>query len=299
MRVSDICLDENLQETIFFDDPLFNHSFYIVEYDYYVRDMVPWHWHNQLELIYLHSGSCVYQTGRAEYHLRAGDAIYLNPGVLHMLHPTAENTVSWANIFDRTFLSGASGDLIDWKYVSPVLQQTEVEAVPIWQGTPENDRLLDIIRQTGALCRTRDRFYEIQLRNLLSEIWISVYARVMQQTHTAKPQLHVDDERTKRVLIYIQEHYPEPIPIAALAAAANISERECFRLFRQRLGTTPALFVRQYRIQKAKTRLEHTEDAITEIALACGFENSSYFTRVFREQTGTTPRRFRQYLRGE
>lgn len=158
MLITDICLDHEMQETIFYDDPLLRHSLYIVEYDHYMRDLIPWHWHNELELIYIASGSCIYRTSRKEYHLQAGDAIYLNPGVLHALEPVENHTVSYANLFERTFLSGADGSYFDLHYIEPVLQQKAVEAVPFYRDAKDTGPVLDRIRRTIAVCRDEPPF---------------------------------------------------------------------------------------------------------------------------------------------
>lgn len=294
MLITDICVDHEMQETIFYDDPLLRHSLYIVEYDNYMRDLIPWHWHNELELIYIASGACIYRTSRREYHLQAGDAIYLNPGILHALEPTEENTISYANLFERTFLTGTDGSYFDLNYVTPVLLQKSVEAVPIYHNAEGTEPVLDLIRQTIAVCRDEPPFFAMTLRNVLSEIWKYLYRRV-QECKDQKPgqQMEVNDTRVKQMLLYIVEHYQSKISIPELAGIINISERECYRLFRQYLGQTPNLFLQRYRIQKAGNLLRNTQMPVAEIASAAGFESISYFSKIFKRLTGVTPSEYR------
>lgn len=294
MLITDICLDSEMQETIFYDDPLLRHSLYIVEYDHYMRDKIPWHWHNELELIYIASGACIYSTSRKEYHLHAGDAIYLNPGTLHALDPIKENTVSYANLFDRTFLTGADGSYFDLNYVAPVFRQTATEAVPIYHADKGCARILDLIRQTIVLCREEPPFFAMSLRNVLSEIWMYLYQSIQaSQNPKASRQMETNDIRVKQMLLYIMEHYQAKISISDLAGFVNISERECYRLFQQQLRQPPNLFLQQYRIQKAKTLLCTTEMPVTEVATASGFESISYFSKIFKRLTAMTPSQFR------
>lgn len=298
MLITDICLDHEMQETIFYDDPLLKHSLYIVEYDHYARDLIPWHWHSELELIYIAGGSCLYRTSRREYRLHAGDAIYLNPGVLHALEPLEENTVSYANLFDKTFLCGAAGSFFDLHYMDPVIRQKEVEAVPIWGAEEKNREILGMIRQTIAVCRDEPPFYALTLRNLLSDIWIWLYQQVENAgSGRTKAKIGTDDIRMKQMLVYIMEHYQSEIQTAQLAEAASISERECYRLFQQCLRQTPIRFLQNYRVQKAKNLLRTTGMSVTEISSAAGFESISYFSRIFKRLTGQTPLEFRS--RGE
>lgn len=296
MLITDICIDREMQETIFYDDPLLKHSLYIVEYDNYMRELIPWHWHNELELIYIASGACIYRTNRKEYRLQAGDAIYLNPGVLHALKPIEKNTVSYANLFDRTFLTGTDGSYFDLHYVAPVFHQKAVEAVPIYHDSEEEKAVLDLIRQTIALCRDEPPFFALTLRSILSKIWIHIYQRVQEaEPGQGMAQMETNDIRVKQMLLYIMEHYQSRISVRELAGAANISERECYRLFKQYLGQSPHLVVQSYRIQRAKNLLSTTGMPVTEISCATGFESISYFSKIFKRLTSMTPLEFRSF----
>ena len=59
------------------------------------------------------------------------------------------------------------------------------------------------------------------------------------------------NDKIKLMLIYIHEHYPENLSVKELAAAAYTSERECYRIFREHLHTTPIAYLTAYRIQIA------------------------------------------------
>lgn len=294
MLITDICLDHEMQETILYDDPLLKHSLYIVEYDNYMRDLIPWHWHSELELIYIASGACIYRTLRKEYRLQAGDAIYLNPGTLHALEPIQDNTVSYANLFDRTFLSGTDGSYFDLHYIAPVFHQKAVEAIPIYHNTEGTEQILEMIRQTIIVCRDEPPFFALTLRNILSEIWKYLYQRVQEYNpRQIESQAELNDIRVKQMLLYIMEHYQSKISTAELASFVNISERECYRLFKLYLKQTPNLFIQSYRIQKAKTLLLTTQMPVTEISSATGFESISYFSKIFKRLTSMTPSEFR------
>jgi AraC-like DNA-binding protein len=60
------------------------------------------------------------------------------------------------------------------------------------------------------------------------------------------------------------------------------------------VGLTPITYLNRYRVRQAKALLEAGEKGITEIAVEVGFSSSSYFTRVFRDEVGVSPR---DYLR--
>jgi signal transduction histidine kinase/DNA-binding LacI/PurR family transcriptional regulator/CheY-like chemotaxis protein len=110
-------------------------------------------------------------------------------------------------------------------------------------------------------------------------------------------RLRSQTTRTVReAMAYIHEHYSEPISRALLAGHVAITERYLTHCFRQELGITPMVYLNRYRVKCAKTLLEQGKLSITEVAMAVGFSDSSYFNRVFRQEVGVAPG---AYQRGE
>ena len=110
---------------------------------------------------------------------------------------------------------------------------------------------------------------------------------------------HLSDEAqrvVRQVMAYIHEQYAEPISRGELAAHVGISERHLTHCFRQETGLTPITYLNRYRIRQARSLLEQGGMNVTEVALAVGFSDSSYFARVFREEVGVSPH---AYQRGE
>jgi len=132
----------------------------------------------------------------------------------------------------------------------------------------------------------------LKLREILTELWLML----VEQSHSGSSSNRNSaggNDKIKLMLIYIHEHYPENLSVKELAAAAYTSERECYRIFREHLHTTPIAYLTAYRIQIACQMLAESKASITEVGAACGMENSSYFGKVFREVVGCTPRQYR------
>ena len=96
------------------------------------------------------------------------------------------------------------------------------------------------------------------------------------------------------MLSYIQDNYMKPIQIQDIADAASISKRECLRCFQRVIKTSPKQYIIDFRIRKAKELLSETNMQLLEICEACGFQDQSYFTKIFRKVTGVTPRKWRK-----
>lgn len=104
-----------------------------------------------------------------------------------------------------------------------------------------------------------------------------------------------DGQRMKIMLQYIQEHYGEELTLTKIAQSAAVSENECLRCFRTMIGSTPIRYVKQVRIQRAAELLAATDRKISDIGGMCGFQEMSYFAKIFRELKGYTPKEYRRH----
>ena len=131
------------------------------------------------------------------------------------------------------------------------------------------------------------------IRDKLSRTWLAALEGCRARLDGAAAP--AEDERIRRMLIYLQHHYAEDIHLADVARAVGVSERECTRCFRTRLGTTPFQYLMDYRIRVAARLLEEAPDMpVTEVCYAVGMSSPGYFARLFRGHTGMTPREFRK-----
>jgi signal transduction histidine kinase/DNA-binding LacI/PurR family transcriptional regulator/AraC-like DNA-binding protein len=123
-------------------------------------------------------------------------------------------------------------------------------------------------------------------------------AEVLAQVETAlgrSKRLGSEAQRVVRqAMAYIHEHYAEPISREELAARFCLNERYLTRCFRQESGVTPIAYLNRYRIRQARVLLESGETSVTEVALATGFSDSSYFGRVFQKEMGLSPAAYRR-----
>lgn len=96
----------------------------------------------------------------------------------------------------------------------------------------------------------------------------------------------------QRILAKAQALLQEDLPIPAIATACCISESGLRRLFRQRLGCSPAQYRIQSKLRQATYLLESTEMTVGEIADELGFFDTAYFCKLFRAHLGVTPKQY-------
>jgi AraC-like DNA-binding protein len=98
--------------------------------------------------------------------------------------------------------------------------------------------------------------------------------------------------QVRRAEAYIEAHWNEPLTIDALAEATGTSGRSIYRAFKASRGYSPFRFAKDLRLRHAREKLTRPKDSamtVTAIALACGFENVSRFSKDFSEAFGETP----------
>ena len=164
--------------------------------------------------------------------------------------------------------------------------------IPLFPENPAHKEILDLILK--AFYIPDHAFgYEIKLQEALLEIWLMLF----EQSASLAGRNGTSDknsDKIKQMMIYVHEHYSEKISISQLAAAAYLSERECFRVFHDCLHTTPAEYIKNYRLQAACRMLADGRESVTTISQTCGLGNSSYFGKVFREYAHCTPLEYRK-----
>ncbi len=137
---------------------------------------------------------------------------------------------------------------------------------------------------------SKDVFADFMLRELI--------IRLMQ---TEARHLLIEDapsmqnqSRLAFVIQHIRDHLHQPLTIEMLSKKACMSQTHFFRAFKNELGISPIDFIHSERIKLAKTMLRNPLKSVTEVCYACGFNNMSYFSKLFKRITHLSPSEFRQ-----
>lgn len=101
-------------------------------------------------------------------------------------------------------------------------------------------------------------------------------------------------EALTRVLVHIQAHLDEDLPLERLANCADLSPHHFQRSFRATLGESPRCYVERLRLERGAFRLSNHAGSVLDVAIECGFSNHDTFTRAFRRRFGRTPTEHRR-----
>ena len=163
-----------------------------------------------------------------------------------------------------------------------------------WSPTnPDDMSFIDLLKSSFSRDLQQPQ-NEMALRNCLSGLWVQIYAKAEPQFALDNSSLMTSREiRFREILDYIRAHYADSIDVPQIASAVGISERDCYRTIKACAGTTPAAYLRAYRITRACTLLTHTTRTVQTVARQCGFATASHLGQVFKEQMGCTPSSYR------
>lgn len=265
-----------------------------VELDRHPGRYTPWHWHKPVELFYVESGSLEYNTPGEKVLFPAGSGGLVNSNVLHMTRtfPQTEGNIQLIHIFDVSLIAGEPGSRIEQKYITPLVTAPQIELIPLFPGNAEEERILKLLCSAFHFSG-EEMGYEMKLREALSEIWLLLFG-LSRPAREKKGEYRKSNDKIRLLMIYIHEHYRKKISVSELAAAAYLSERECFRVFQECLHMTPVEYIKAYRLQMACRMLARSQKSVTAIGQDCGLGSSSYFGKVFREYANCSPTEYRR-----
>jgi AraC family transcriptional regulator len=150
-------------------------------------------------------------------------------------------------------------------------------------------------RSLGDLAQWRDD----ATFGLMAEGWaLQAMARLRRGMgavpESAAPRTGLSGRSLRMLEEYVFSRLHEPIGLIEMAGLVGLSVRHFARAFRASTGQTPARFVHERRILRAKQLLDSPAMTITDVAFACGFSHAQHFTTSFRRETGMTPSAFRR-----
>ncbi len=247
------------------------------------------HWHSHLELNLLESGSMTYLFNGRRERVEAGRLVLFWAAIPHRTVEVAPGSplicayVPLAEFLAQPLDAGFKRALMGGQLLTAAVPDEVDVAVARrwladWDGGDARHRQLVA---DELMLRVR-RF------SLAAEVEVAGRgAGVRQPT-----------ERVEALIELVHGHFGEPLSLARLGQLAGIHPSTAETAFRRVLGISVNEYLLRYRLAQALHRLADSDEAILDIAFACGFGSASRFYGVFKERTGTTPRQFRERMRG-
>lgn len=148
-----------------------------------------------------------------------------------------------------------------------------------------------LVRECMSDTLTKDVLTDLTLQELLIRIIQTQSLKSVESELTTDANLPV-----ARVVEYIRKNLTSGFSLKTLSDKANMSTTSFYRFFKRELGMSPIEFVLTEKLRHAKQLLKDSSLQINEICYMSGFEDSNYFTRIFKKYEGITPRQYRALL---
>lgn len=113
----------------------------------------------------------------------------------------------------------------------------------------------------------------------------------------SSPFLHSGYSELKSAIDRVLEHHAEKLVVTDLAKMVGLSVSQFERKFKAQFGMTPTSFITLARVNAARAMLAQGTESLGEVAHRCGFYDQSQFSRLFKRETGITPKEYRNFFR--
>lgn len=265
-------------------------------------DMKYHHYHSTYEIYYLLEGNRYHFIDRNIFFVQPGSLVFIAKNRIHKTSPAEQH-------FHRRFLIEIEEFVMEqWfeemasgRLCSLFTDEMSILTLTAAQQSFLNAKL-NAIKQEAA---QKKEAYEEMIEYLLREILLFSF-RIKSEGNAAYiPSLNLIGPETEkirtvnRVAGYLADHYQESSSLDELASRFFTNKFYLTRIFKQVTGFTIREYLHIQRVQKAQEFLRTSLLPITEIALMVGFENVSYFEKIFRRYCMQSPREYRVSQKGD
>ena len=291
---------DNLQEMKIHGNLDFPLTIYPVTLSQMYLKLIRWHWHPEIELIYMLDGKVEALIDEESIILKPGQGIMVNQNVLHAFHRVEEHeAVFFSVVFHPAMIFGYGNAEMSVKYLNPIINNTGMKYVLIDKEDPHTSPLIDYMIHIRDSYSAAKFGYELECKANLCNLWNTLLKLPRQEVSSVVKSKRIinDEQRIKEAILFIEDHFAEPITLDDIADSIHISKSECCRCFQRVLRVTPFEYLLKYRIFYATKLIQHQDpsaNSISNLAITVGFGNISYFNKVFKRFLHMTPTEYKK-----
>ena len=248
--------------------------------------LMPLHWHKDLEFIRVTSGKMDLYINNVLYEAKAGDIFVINCKLLHRAIP--KDCTYECIVFDLELLAKING-LIYNDYIYPIVA---------------GNLVIDAVyhKDDSALYLSLNAVFD-KLKNTTTYYKLAVISELLKIFELLYSNGHISEQRTdernnnqsdviSKLLNWIESNYTEHITLESLSEKVGLTPNYLCRIFKSYTGKTPIEYVNFIRIQNVCREIKWGDKSITQIATDNGFNDISYFCKVFKKQKGVSAKKF-------
>jgi len=257
-----------------------------------------WHFHPEIELIYIHKGRGTRFIGTDVHRFESDELFLFGSNLAHMWRCDpeyfredsklkAEVTIIY---FRHDFLGDKFFNIPELKSIESLLEKAK-HGIKITGNTK-----VQVKELMGKLSDAKGAGRLIFLMTILEKISSSKEIKLISPVY---PQIKIEEAeatRLNKVFQYVSDNFQRKITLSEIASVANLSAKAFCRYFKSKTRKTFYVFLLEVRVAHACHLLLEKEMSIYEVCYDCGFNNLSNFNRYFKKITNKTPGDYKREL---
>ena len=240
------------------------------------------HINNHVEIYFYISGNHRYIVENTLYELQRGDIIVINPREVHRALPLSEGPYErFYFLVDSNAFGGMNLDPLE-----PILRKPPDIGNLISPDKRTKDAIIDTLYEISA-CFTEGKNEQLRAFSL----FLRILDEINRNIKNAAPSMGSITQMPsllRQILVYIAENTAELQSTAQISEAIGITPQYLSSYFSKHTGTSLKVYIQAKKIALAKTLLDKGLD-VTQTCYDCGFNDCSYFIKIFKKYVGVTP----------
>ena len=242
------------------------------------------HHHRNYELYYMVKGEREYFIEDRFFKVVAGDIVLLPRKVLHRT----------AGDGGLRYLVHFSGLFLERFFNKATLDEMMIKMPFVFRPEERESERNQSILEAMLLEYTRAQRDNIPANDALLAGYLYQLLFIMAYTENQYVPYNYSDERITKIIQYINENYSEIDDIEQIAEQFYVSKFHLCRFFKKNLGISLITYLNAIKIRQACAMIKNGNDSLTQIAMRCGFNSSSYFCKVFKSEQGISPTEYKK-----
>lgn len=274
--------------------PNFGHSYTYQRFDASKNNKNNiWHYHPEIELVYVHGGSGRRQVGSHVSYYTNGELILIGSNLPHcgFTDRLTGNDSETVIQMKQDFLGSDFFNIPEMKNIQSLFEMAK-------GGISFTGRTKVKIGEKIEVMEYQDDFQRLlAILNILNELGRSEDYQVLNAEGFSLETEVKDNDRINTVFNFVKNNYKEEIPLEMMADMVSMTIPSFCRYFKKITNKTFVQFVNEYRLVHASKLLAEQPMSITEVCFESGFNNFSHFNKSFKAFTGQNPSEYRNQLK--
>ena len=254
---------------------------------------IPNHLHDCLEMNRIVSGKArIFVNGRI-IPVSAGDILLFSSHELHSWAVSPEGAEWKVLMFDKKLIWSDTFSLMEYKYLLPFIFIGNSDTGKLKADWEITNKVKMLLRKVDKLYSERSEGYELEIKANLLLVLSKLYHFFALQKNLNREYDRNGFFKLYSVQKYVKDHLFEPISLETAADIAGMQKNHFSIFFKKTIGINFSDYIIRLKLFHAIHIIENTNRTISDILYECGFNNESYFYRIFKKVTGRSPSFFR------